>query len=93
MLQTKQFNNDVKNIEYDKSLGATQKYPLVVSGPGRVDAEQELHESLIDGVNDSSPDSDVEVHNLFQANTQKAPVKKVSKQVFSRKYAVTSRAN
>lgn len=46
--------------DYDKTLGATQKYPMVVPGPGHVDAEQELHESLLQREEESS-ESDFEL--------------------------------
>ncbi|VDD89683.1 unnamed protein product [Enterobius vermicularis] len=68
---TKKFNQEVKHADYDKSLGATQKYPLVVSGPGKVDAEQELHESLLEKTSDSSPDTDTEIQQLHSEEEHK----------------------
>uniref|UniRef100_A0A9J2P729 Uncharacterized protein n=1 Tax=Ascaris lumbricoides TaxID=6252 RepID=A0A9J2P729_ASCLU len=55
--------------DYDKTLGATQKYPMVVPGPGHVDAEQELHESLLQREEESS-ESDFEVRELKNDGTE-----------------------
>ncbi|VDM44716.1 unnamed protein product [Toxocara canis] len=54
--------------DYDKTLGASQKYPMVVPGPGHVDAEQELHESLLPKEEESS-ESDFEVRELSNNHT------------------------
>lgn len=45
-------------------ISGTQKYPMMVPGPGHVDAEQELHASLLRQEEEGS-ESDVEI-NAFE---------------------------
>ncbi|MFH4979354.1 hypothetical protein AB6A40_006063 [Gnathostoma spinigerum] len=71
-------NEDVTESKEDEkkdgSLGATQKYPLIVSGPGRVDAECELHESLLD--TEEASDSDNELQEFAKQTQKKSALKR-----------------
>ncbi|VDK21942.1 unnamed protein product [Anisakis simplex] len=57
--------DDATTTDYDKTLGATQKYPMMVPGPGHADAEQEMHESLLAKEEESS-ESDLEVREQLR---------------------------
>ena len=44
---------------------------MVVTGPGKVDAEQELHESLLDKEDTNSTDNDSEIQQIFTDDSKK----------------------
>ena len=61
----------------EKTSNSAQKYPMTVSGPGKIDAEQELHESLLDKEDASSTDNDSEIQQIDSKDTKPKNQQKV----------------
>lgn len=57
-------------------VSGTQKYPMMVPGPGHVDEEQELHASLLHH-NDEGSESDVESGSFEEKQSLNVTTKKV----------------
>lgn len=57
-------------------MSGTQKYPMMVPGPGHIDEEQELHASLLHQ-DDEGSESDVEISSFEEKQSLNKTTKKV----------------
>ncbi|VDM91773.1 unnamed protein product [Litomosoides sigmodontis] len=64
-------------LSLQELVSGTQKYPMMVPGPGHVDEEQELHASLLHH-NDEGSESDVEIDSFKEKQSLDVTPEKIS---------------